>query len=411
MRSILAALTLLLFLCLMWSAGQAGYARSAADRGRETLQLALTERAVMLSPSDPETHYNRATLLWAFGDTEGAIREEERAASLRPLDYYLWFRLGFYQYHSDDPQGALPNFQKAISLAPYYAQPRWFAGNILLQMGRRDEAFDQLRRAAASDPTLLTGAIALVGEALGGDAKAIEQALEPKTYIERLALAHYFVEHGQTSEAILLFRAVDKLSEGDRRAFITKLLVNGRFGEAYEIWSQGRPGGGSNIEAVNNGGFEDELVRDSIGFTWQAMRDSNTLKVYLDPTSPRSGARSLRVDFNGVSQPDVPIISQIVLVKPKTSYRLSFSARTQDIASLGLPVVSLKDAGDNKIVLGQSSQFPIGTSGWQDYSLQFTTNDSTKAILIDVQRQLCETAPCPIYGHIWLDDFSLRATP
>ena len=44
--------------------------------------------------------------------------------------------------------------RRATELAPSYAYPRWYLGNLLLRSGRYNQAFAELRRAADADPEL-----------------------------------------------------------------------------------------------------------------------------------------------------------------------------------------------------------------------------------------------------------------
>jgi hypothetical protein len=84
-------------------------------------------------------------------------------------------------------------------------------------------------------------------------------------------------------------------------------------------------------------------------------------------------------------------------------------ARTQDLLTIGLPIVTVADAsGDNGSVLGQSTPVPRGTSGWQNYTVEFATAETTSAVLIVIRRQDCKGGPCPIFGIFCVDDFSLE---
>jgi hypothetical protein len=65
------------------------------------------------------------------------------------------------------------------------------------------------------------------------------------------------------------------------------------------------------------------------------------------------------------------------------------------------------DAGNNEI-LGYSNAFPEAVSSWQDYSIDFNSKDTTSAILISLKRDRCSESPCPIFGRLWLDSFSLK---
>jgi len=68
--------------------------------------------------------------------------------------------------------------------------------------------------------------------------------------------------------------------------------------------------------------------------------------------------------------------------------------------------VSVIDSTSNQM-LGVPVVLQQKTSGWQDFSIDFTSNDNTTAILISLQRESCSNSPCPIFGHLWLDNFSL----
>ena len=127
----------------------------------------------------------------------------------------------------------------------------------------------------------------------------------------------------------------------------------------------------------------------------------------LDTENPREGRSSLKVEFNGESDPAAPIIAQLVLVEPHTHYQLRFAVRTEEIVSGGLPGVVVIDAG-NLQVLGQSGAFPQASNGWRDYTIEFEPGAGTEAVRISLQRDRCSRSPCPIFGRLWLDNFSLR---
>jgi hypothetical protein len=113
------------------------------------------------------------------------------------------------------------------------------------------------------------------------------------------------------------------------------------------------------------------------------------------------------VEFSGDSDPGTQIISQLDLVEPNYRYQLNFAARTENIVSGGLPRVAVLDAG-NREILGKTNAFPRTVSSWQDYSIDFNSKETTRAILISLQREQCRESSCPIFGRLWLDNFSLK---
>lgn len=418
---ILASIALIACLPAIWVIGRAGLSRLLSEYVvRSSLlpsenlanAVVLADEAALLAPSDPAAHRARAIALIDAGQLDEAIREYERAIALRPGHYSLWVELGRARDQAEDEQGALAAFTEAARLAPYYAQPHWQLGNVLFRMGRREEAFAELRRAALSDLTLLPAAIDLAWAAYDGDARAIERAFQPQTPQWHLALARFFAKHGRPDEAVEQFRVAGKISEAERRAFLLDLLAARQFKDAYEVWSGGletrnatRPGG---IASLTDGSFESGIKFDDPGFGWQLTRDVAAFRYSLDTAEPKEGAHSLRIDFNGDYNPASPVISQLMLVEPGARYRLHFASRAEGLVTGGLPVIVVSDASSNNgRSLGESSPLPQGTSGWQDQAIEFAAGDQTSAVLISLVRQSCGSGPCPIFGRIWLDQFSI----
>ena len=179
----------------IWFAGRLGFSRLLTQYGARATQDGLLEaldESVGLTPSDAEAHYVRGAILANRGDLGEAIKEYEKAVALRPSDYYLWQTLGRVRDRADDEEGAIAALNEAVRLAPFYAKPRFQLGNLLFRAGRRDEAFEQLRRAVKSNESLLPNVIDLAWGSSGGDAEAVKQVIQPQTQKERLALAHYF---------------------------------------------------------------------------------------------------------------------------------------------------------------------------------------------------------------------------
>ena len=112
--------------------------------------------------------------------------------------------------------------------------------------------------------------------------------------------------------------------------------------------------------------------------------------------------------YAGNFDPNVPVISQLVLVEPGARYRLSFAARTHGLVSAGLPVVVVKNAAGDQSVIAQSASLSPGTNGWREFSIDFQTTDTAIAVKVSIQRQPCSSNPCPIVGRAGFDSFSLK---
>jgi Flp pilus assembly protein TadD len=412
---------LLLFIGLLvcswcaWNSAREGFAQLRAGYGLTTARLDEADRAVELNPATPEAHYARASLLYDRGELEEAAKEFEEATALRPRDFALWLELGRAREQAGDAEGALRAFRESVRLAPFYAQPRWQLGNTLYRMGRRDEAFAELQRAASSDPKLLPLVLDLSWAAFGDDTIAIERVINAQTPAAHLALARFFLRHGKLGEGLDQFRAAGHaISEDERRSLLNELLAAHRFAAAYEVWKSAgwalgdkiSPNGGE----VVNGGFEDPVSLNEPGFGWQLPQGLQGVQAAQDTAAPRSGERSLQLNWNGNPDNGTPFLSQLVRIAPNSRYELRFAARTEKIVTVGLPslIVTETDKSGKIITLGKPVTLPEGTSEWRDYSIEFVTGKESEAVIISVSRESCQGQPCPIFGRVWLDDFSLR---
>lgn len=408
-RLLIVSLGLLALFWGIWTSGSEGLSQLLASRSLITNRLQEADLAVRLSPALAEGHSARASLLNNDGNFAEAAKEHELAVSARPKDYALWLQLGTARDKAGDPEGAIVAFRESTRLAPFYAQPHWQLGNTLYRVGRGDEAFKEVRLALIGDPQLIPAALDLSWEAFKGDPRAIEQAIQPNTASMHVALARFFVRHGKISEAVQEFREAGSLSEDDRRGLLKDLFNARRFIEAYEVWSSSRTADTGGMSRFVDGGFESEIKLDEPGFGWQLQWRPEAVSISSDTQNPHGGARSLRVDWSGKSDPSDAVISQLLLVEPAARYRLSFAARTEELLSGGLPVVTVIDASDDKkLILIKSKTLPHGTNPWQTYTSEFTTSETTRGVFIGIRRENCETDPCPAFGHAWFDDFSLE---
>lgn len=401
------------FSCLVgagYFSSQAGLSRLRSKEALDSGSLGSAESAVALAPSDPDAHYARAIALLFNGEASaGALKEYEQAASLRPRDHYLWLTIGGARDQAGDEKGALEAYSEAAHLAPYYAEPHWQLGNVLLRAGRFDEAVRELRLAAVSNPALLPGFIDLVWGATEGDAPQATQLINADTDQWRLALARFLVKRGKTGEALTLFRAASAAStEKDRTDLLQELLSAKRFKEAYEVWSMEDDG-----RRLSNGlidpGFEEPVKLNASGFGWQMARDLQSVKVSVDKSKPRQEASSLRFDWEGDSNPSLAVVSQLALVEPDSRYLLRFFARSEQLVTGGLPLIVVADnSGKDVREIAQSNAIVQETNDWREYSMEFATGSDMSAVTITLRRQTCANGPCPIFGRLWLDDFSLR---
>jgi len=368
------------------------------------------DRAVAFLPGDAESHAARAEVLQRIEDYEQARDEFARAVQLRPRDYYLWMMLGVTRDQNQDQAGALRALEQAVALAPSYAQPRWQLGNLLLRMGQLDRAFAELRQAAQSNPSLWPNVDDLAWGVYGRDANTVVRVIQPETDSARIALALFFARHNQGAAALDQFRATQVKSDNGTEALLDQLLKARAFGEAYEVWAVRRGVPLPNAEAIRDGGFEGTLTIGEPGFGWQIIPNAGNVTMSIDEGAHQSGTRSLRLDFHGNSDPTSPLITQIILVQPRTRYHLGLAALSKDFVSAADPVITMFDASDPKAaVLAKSPPLRSDPNVWREFAIDFTTNEATRAITFTLARQTCANNPCPAFGTVWIDSVLLES--
>jgi tetratricopeptide (TPR) repeat protein len=405
-RLLLGAGLVLLLLLLTWSAGRAGFSSLVSTYAAKSYETGAAKVAIDLTPNSPDAHFALGGIFEARNEPAAAAVEYDAAATSRPDDCILWLSLARVRELSGDTDGATSAARRAVPLAPYYAQPHWQLGNILLRAGQQDEGFRELRLAALSNPTLMPTVIDLAWRLSGGNPQFIQQAIRPETPEAYKMLGQYLRHFGDLNAALYIYKSsAGRAPEQERRANIAGLIKANRFTEAYDLWFAAHPQGKTGI--LSDPGFEQEGDLQEPGFGWSTAQQVQGFQLSLDATSPRQGRSSLKVDFEGNSDPAAPVISQLVLVEPRTRYQLRFEARTENIVTGGLPRLVATD-GTTKGLLGQSAELPQASNGWHEYSFEFESGDSSTAVLISLQRQPCAGPACPIFGRLWLDNVSLQ---
>ncbi len=268
-RIVIATIATVLCSWAIWQAARTGIARTLAERAELTDAISAADRAVKLAPNDAETHFARGQVLQRSEDYAGASLEFERAAQLRPRDYFLWLMLGVTRDENQDQEGALRALRQAVVLAPSYAPPRWQLGNLLLRMGQYDEAFAELRLAAIGNPKLWPNVIDLAWGIYGGDVDAVVRVIQPQTEEARLSLALFLARHDQPAAALDQFRQTANTANAKNETLLEEMLKARAFNEAYEVWARIRgialrtlpDGRVSDTEVgIRDGGFEEPVT-------------------------------------------------------------------------------------------------------------------------------------------------------
>jgi tetratricopeptide (TPR) repeat protein len=408
-RICLAGIAILICSVLAVRAARHGLARYTYEAKTGSPEIEDLNRAIQLNPDDPEPHLLMAEALADANQNEQAIKHCERAIMLRPGDHFSWLELGYLRKISGDLPGACQAFSQAVALAPYYGQSHWKFGKCLLSMGKRDEAFAELRTAAHRQPAYLEGFLELVWKNTDGTAKAIGNAVRPQDAASNIAVGRFLLGKWRWRDALVFYNQAGTDSASDRQELINRFVLAKRFPQAYQIWQLDHASESNSCiderGCIFDSSFEATRKFEEAGFGWQ-VANNRSIIAEIDEGVASSGKKSLRIQFQGEAELSGSLLSQFVLVLPSTKYRLTFKAKTNDILSGGLLLFSVVDTLGNKVDV--SSDLPSGTQDWQIFSMEFTTSDQTDAVVLGLGRAPCGWSRCPIFGTLWLDEFTLR---
>lgn len=384
---------------------------SPEERRQEVAQMAAS-----WAPKDPLPHWRLGNLIQKElppDQIAQSVAEYEKAVSLAPNDYRFWMSLGQALEQSGEAEKAEKAMREAVKLAPSYAYPHWYLGNLLLRTDRYPEAFQELQRASEANGQLQSQLFNLAWQVNKDDFESLKTSIG-NTPDARAQFSKYLLERGRFDDGLRLWNT---LTETERRArryaadpIIASLIAAKRFHQAVEVWNDVAPGPAYRavFEGIVDRGFEDNVAHgpDAV-FGWQ-VQSLSQVQIGIDAGVGHEGHRSLRLYFQVRSRLDGINVSQLVPLRPNTEYDFECYVRTERLESGSTPLVAVADAADD-VVLAASAEAPDGNNNWQRISLPFKTGAKTEAVRIKIARSSCsDSAVCPIFGTVWYDDFDLK---
>ena len=405
MRVAVTILCIAFCLFLIQASARFGFSRMLARYALIENALPAADQAVQLTPSDADVHRSRAAIFNRLQNPTEAAQSLETAATLRYRDDILWIELGNTREELGDTAGALAALDQAVHYAPHYAHTHWQRGNLLLRMRRPTDAFNELRLAAKANPAYTPNLIDLAWGISGEDIKTTESILEIKDDTTRLALIRFLARNGKGREVVDQIAKLDQPPSAELQNELARLLIAAKaYREAFDLWRAVN----HNTQLPINGGFEEPFATNDAGFGWIIAADQKN-RAAIDVAEKFGGAKSLQINLDGAWTPGTPLLSQTIVIDPNKTYRLSFAVKTKDLVTGGPPVILVID-GNNNQLLGRSENLPTATTPWRTLNLNFNTTSTSQAVIIRLQRNNCDSSPCPIFGTLWLDEFHIEQT-
>jgi tetratricopeptide (TPR) repeat protein len=373
--------------------------------------------AASMAPNDPLTHWRIgqvAQKTLPLDQQAAAIAEYEKAVSLSPNDYRFWMTLGTAQEQAGNPAQAELALRRAVALAPAYAYPRWYLGNLLLRNGRYEEAFAELRLASQADIELLPQLFNLVWEIYSNDPEALKNAVG-QSAAARAHFALYLIGRKRVDEGLRLWNGLSseerRINKDAGEKMISSLIMELRYHDALGVWNDIMSEKyRMQVDRVFDGSFEEPVAYapDTI-FGWQ-VKGAPQMHIGIDPNKSHNGERSLRLVFQVRTNIQELNASQLIAVQPNKEYEFECYVATDKVETGSAPQIQIIDANTGH-ALGTTAMAPSATNDWNRRAYNFRTSDKTQGVMLKIVRFTCSTEDtpiCPIFGSVWYDDFSLK---
>jgi tetratricopeptide (TPR) repeat protein len=341
---------------------------------------------------------------------ERAVYHATQAAKLAPWSAEAKLLLAAAREMNGDLTGSEADLRAALALSIHNVNARWRLANLLLRMGKLDQAIIEFRAIAESDPSRLKSTFDLVWQASQGDLQAIE-AVASNSPHKRLALARFLLQQGQADSAINTLNHLSPqslLNLTDIGQFIDAVILAGRIDLAGRLWreltshdlSDSRPA------LIWNGSFETTVRENLAQFDWN-LNKSKYAQISITAGASRTGRQSLRIAYRGIDTTKLDgEIRQLIPVRPGAKYRLTFYGKTENLVTPDGPQIVVTGY-PNETLIAAAPTMDAGTYDWRQTTLNFVVPADVTAVIVSVKQTPQFSYVDPTTGTVWLDDFVL----
>jgi tetratricopeptide (TPR) repeat protein len=232
-------------------------AAEAGANGDPTKQKEILEKLVSAYPNDERAHFNLGGYYFGQQDFTQAISHYKRATELAP-DYSTAFNILGYAYRQNEAYSDAENaFKKYIELIPNDPNPYDSYAELLLKMGRFDEAIAQYNKALSIDSNFvnshfgIAAALAYQGKAADAQAELDKMTQKARTDGERrtalFGKAVVAVDSGKLDQALAEVEKEYAIAQknndaanmsGDLQLKANTLLEAGKYDAAKQAFEQ-----------------------------------------------------------------------------------------------------------------------------------------------------------------------------
>jgi tetratricopeptide (TPR) repeat protein len=346
------------------------------------------------------------------GDLRRAAANYERAVEVNPHSDRYWMELAGVYEALGEASRARAAYGRAQLKHPISAAVAWRYGHFLLRQGFASGACVQFRRALLADLELTGGAVAGCWKTDLYTSQTITEILPRQSRYYFKAL-DYFLRTGEIDAALRVWDGLVGIKKRFELAqavpLVNDAISAGRIRDAQRVWLQALEISGWPRSAkdgpslITNGGFEHDLANG--GFDWSTQEHPD-VSFSLDAGVAHSGARSLRISFNGESNLDFQHLVQYVPVEPSHRYRFTAYLRSSTLSTDSGIRFMIADPRHHDLPRNFTGGV-TGTHPWRQIETEFITGPETRAVRIVLRRTPSAKFDNKLKGTVWVDDVSL----
>ncbi|MEP7039568.1 MAG: O-antigen ligase family protein [Acidobacteriota bacterium] len=383
-----------------------GFSRFVSGNPKIIAGFGVNADNLIKFPFDAEFYEEKAVADISADNTAEAEKNLRKAITYRPNDYILWLKSAQLHQSENKIDEASEDFRRSIELAPYYAEPHYYYGKFLID-NNEQKGFEELRYAFRQNPFYFYDVAALAWQKTGENGVETIKILSPLDLPEAAMMNMFFLDK-QSYTSVVAFNCVNEDRSLDDTV-AKRLLEKKEYYFANLIFKHICNDSAEKVVGFEDGDFEDAELQKGRGLGWRFNSSSTKeIEISFDKTTASSGNSSLELNFKGNVKPNTSLISQVLFVEKNKKYILTFSYKTSELVTGGVPVLqTIIKQNDSDIKINEIELLPENKD-WIQSSVEIDTNENTEAIEVRLSRRSCKQRLCPIYGRLWLDNFRIQ---
>ena len=384
------------------------------------------EKAIHYTPENAWYHY----LLGRFYESDlkelnlkKAVESYREALRLNPLDSRVWIVLARAYEGLGMEREADLSISKAVIVNPNNSDLRWEAGNFYLLRKNADRAFQNLREYLLLKPGNQNMVYDL-SERLASENRYILSNLIPPSYNYYKGYLSYLISNNKLVKAREVWNVISEgkeIEKGLYLKYIDFLISNSEYSEARKFWisalnyfgdiknSEPLSGDAGSEDILWNGGFEKVPIDG--GFDWKVGKAEGA-KIFIDNDIHREGLKSLSIVFDGKHNPDLVAASQVIILKPDTTYTLRGYIKTENLTTTNGIFIDITGHNQAKGSCGKglykATDTVTGTNHWKEVLADFRIPSDCYAGIISIKRQRSTKFDNKIGGSAWVDKITIK---